>query len=227
MKALDKVKGVLRWGPGVTATLERIDAIDARLPMLDVEEQALTGPVPRDEHAERIQAWIRRLGAAFVSGRSGPYDFAPSASSVLEPLSRATDPKDPDITNQDDAWRILVWLLGDELVAAVPRALAMQPDAGGLRSTERAPIIAKLKAERAALLLERRQLVIRVHEESEQTVTIEQRPETQAEIAAETRAAELKAQKDRDREWVEEQKRLGRLGTVPVHHAHFRPGSPR
>lgn len=49
------------------------------------------------------------------------------------------------------------------------------------------------------------------------------RPEVAQRRASEARAAELKAQKDRDQQWLAEQKAAGRLGTPRVHHATLHP----
>jgi hypothetical protein len=54
-------------------------------------------------------------------------------------------------------------------------------------------------------------------------ITVAHRPEVVQRRASEARAAELKAQKEKDQQWIAEQKAAGRLGTPVVHNATLYP----
>jgi hypothetical protein len=58
-------------------------------------------------------------------------------------------------------------------------------------------------------------------------IAVPHRPEVAQRREREARAAELKAQKERDREWLETAKRDGRLGTPEVRQGNMYPGRPR
>jgi hypothetical protein len=58
-------------------------------------------------------------------------------------------------------------------------------------------------------------------------IVVDHRPEVLARREDERRAREREAERLKNEQWLEEQKRLGRLGTREVHTATFKPGHPR
>jgi hypothetical protein len=213
MTVLDSVKSVLNWAPSVTKKIARIETIEARLRDLDTELRIVRDtPVSRPEHAQRTIEWIRRKGTDFLAGPTGPYDTTMGAARLRRPLESWDAPTDPRL-DPPDVWPFLCWLLGPHLEAAVPQAVAQlpAPEEVGPPVAERAERSAALGQERTALVREHARLLDEVRADGK--VTIEHLPETVTRMEREKRAAEIEAQRARDREWMEEQKRLGLAGT--------------
>jgi hypothetical protein len=184
MKAIDQVKGkvatLLRWAPAVTQHLERLAVIEDRLGPLDAELRTLKGPVPRAELVRRVQGWIQECGQKFRDGTRGKW--AVDLATVVSPLGRlrADEVRVAGASNgPEDVWYLLCALIGPQLAAAVPAALAAFPDPGGLSVAERPAAIAARETERAALVAEHEGLVDQVLALSSGQVSPVHLPETQ------------------------------------------------
>jgi hypothetical protein len=219
MKPLESIKSVLKWGPSATKKLERIEAREARLPVLDTELRAAKDlPVPQAEHAQRTIEWFRRKRAAYLAGPTGPYDTAPSAADLVRSLALWDTPKDPDM-DPKDILPFLCWVLGPQLEAGVSQAFSMlpEPESVGLPAADRPKLIDALERERAELIRDHEQLVDQVRAESNGTVTVAYLPEVAKRKQDEEHAKRVAAQRAIDEKWLAEQKRLGNLGSPHVH----------
>jgi hypothetical protein len=166
MKTLDTVRSFLSWGPSAVTKLERLAAIEVRLPEITRELQAAQDePVTRAEHAERVITWLRQSRARFAS-RPPAGQIWPEVGDVIAPLASWRSPSDPVVDGRN-VWSVVSWLLGAQLEAAVPKAFALltEPD-HGQPAAGREEKIATLSRERAELVAEHERLVDEVSDAS-------------------------------------------------------------
>jgi hypothetical protein len=104
------------------------------------------------------------------------------------------------------------------------QALLARPDEAGPASGARPELLERLRAELVELEAAEEKLVDELNANG---IVVAHRPEVVARREDERRAREREAERLKNEQWLEEQKRNGRLGTRGVHHATFKPGSPR
>jgi hypothetical protein len=115
--------------------------------------------------------------------------------------------------------------LHPEQEKAALRAMVLAQDyEAGPTAESRGPLLERLSREVAELDQAEEELV---DELATAGVAVPHRAEVQARRDRAARAAELAEQRRKDKEWIEEQKRLGHLGTPVVHHGTMYPGRPR
>ncbi len=220
-QAIGTVKKTLGWGSSVVEDLERLAAIEARLPRLDEELKAERLPVPVEEHTRRVVAWLQKKRAFYAAwSDGGARDLRVHLSRMLASLA-ASEPRDPVVGGVEELEAVVFGFLGPLLEAQAERVvgeLALPGDGRrGRALAERAPIVERLTHERQALVAEHRRLVEGITATTEGKVVAEHLAETQAVIAAERRAEEqaardAEAQRRRE-EWEQAQRVQGRPET--------------
>jgi hypothetical protein len=103
------------------------------------------------------------------------------------------------------------------------RALLARPYKAGPASGERPALLERLRAELGEVEAAEERLV---DELLAHGIVVAHRDEVVKRRETERRDRDNAERKRQDERWLEEQKRRGHLGTVPVHTAHFKPSQP-
>jgi hypothetical protein len=218
--AISSVKKAMGWG-SVVEDLERLAAIEGRLPQVDAELQAERLPLPVAEHTARVITWLQRKRAFYAAWSDGtPRDMRVHLSRMLVGLA-ALEPRDPAVGGVEELEAFVFGFLGpllEQQAARVVGELALPGDGRrGRPLAERGAIVERLTQERRALVAEHRRLVEQITATTEGKVTAEHLAETQAVIVAEVRAkeqADLDAKRRLQREqWERERTGHGRPET--------------
>jgi len=169
--------------------LERVAAIDARLAAIASEAKAAArGPLPKDEVADRLISWLRSRRQEFehprseANGDKRPFPVVVSQLSARDTVIHAS---------ADEAFTLLVWLLGPELEDRAREAVAGLDYVEGLSAAERVQRGAAHDKERARLVAEREPLVETVRAAG---IAFAHLPETQDRLNNEARRAALRAE---------------------------------
>lgn len=145
-----------------------------------------------------------------LSGRLSSQEINGRLVTTVDPPRLPFGPNDP-VT-----WGQLCAFAPEEVTAKVAGLMRQLPHPRGTPLAERPALIEQLDRELATLEQKEDALAIKLN--------VPRRPEMVQRESIAARAAERAEQKRKDAEWLEEQKKAGRLGTPQVHTAQMHPG---
>jgi hypothetical protein len=183
---------------------------------------------PPPELIANADSLVDETAAAY--GRNHAHTFLASLAGRLTPsylngreTTAAPQPRLPFEPSVPLPFEATCFLFPGETKAALRAKVLAQNYEAGVPSAARGPLLERLGRELAELEQIEEGLVDAM---AASGIVTPHRVEVLARREAERRAHEREAERLKNERWLEEQKRRGHLGTVPVHHANFKPSRP-